>query len=120
MNKAFSKIASRAATDVIGKPIESLAQVSREFACAPEELSDASDGAVFMECKFLDLEQALKVSVIPVVDKSKSSQEGMTHLLIRMLPSDRKVTGGTSIVEAVSKKAHLHSEETLPVFGAVG
>ena len=73
-----------------------------------------------MESKFLDSDQTTKISVIPVVDKSKSCQEGMTHLLIKMLPSDLKVSGVSPIAESVTKKAPLHSEGALPVFGAVG
>ena len=122
VNKAFSKFASRAATEVIGKPIEALVQVSHEFTCASYENSDISDGAMCMESKFLDSDQTTKISVTPVVDKSKSCQEGMTHLLIKMLPSDIKVTGVSPIVGSVAKKATMHSEGAgaLPIFGAVG
>ena len=83
-NKAFCRLSGKASTDVIGRPVESLAQMAQDTSEAESDNNFPS----FLQTRLEGTSKACRLRVTPVVDHSSRAKNipgaitGMSHLLI--------------------------------------
>lgn len=114
-NKAFSMFSGKSNAEVIGKPVESIVQVLQDMCSA------SNSATSFLESKFQGTNMPCQLRVMPVMDQSRQPQAGMSHLLIKILPSknNKTTTEVTSRIEKIIPPTNINGGN-LHIFGTVG
>lgn len=103
---------------VIGKPVESILQVVQDI--SETASCGALDTDAFLESELQGSNQACQLRVIPIMDQSRQTQQGISHLLIRIQASTRQSTAiDESIQKLIPKKLALERNPH-HILGTVG
>lgn len=118
-NKAFSLFSGLEAGDVIGHSVESLLHVLQDATVAPSQFPHsgylrAPNGQEVQQPK-----KYCRMQVSPISERVRNTKGGISHLLVRIKPSDPPmISGAGRDGDVIVKDVRSHSIQQ--VFGTVG
>ena len=117
-NKSFCIFSGLSSQDIIGRPVESLLQLSRDG----DRTTVSPPARRALNNCFIVSAIPCQLEVMPVTDKFRNPRGGMSHLLVRVQARDTADDGGGNCIDGsalLAKDLGVHGHQH-HVLGAVG
>ena len=119
-NKAFSMFSGLSNCTLVGKPIESILQVIQDIPTT--YLCSTPTTVESLGSQIVSSNKPCQLRVVPITDRVRNSQGGMSHLLVKIEPSEcqNSTINDTETKTSAPGGKGLDAHGNHRVFGTVG